>query len=263
MRPMDRLLEIMAALRHPENGCPWDREQTFATIAPYTVEEAYEVADAIARDDTGDLKSELGDLLFQVVFHARMAQEGGLFDFDQVAQAIVDKMISRHPHVFGSAEIKDAAAQTVAWENHKAKEREKTNAGVLSGIAVALPALIRALKMQNRAARVGFDWPNAECILAKLSEEVSELKAEMVEMNPDRLEDEMGDILFVCVNLARKLNVDPDQALARSNRKFESRFGHIERRLAERGRAPSQSTLDEMEQLWNEAKTLESSRGRS
>ena len=262
MRPIDRLLEIMAALRHPETGCPWDLEQTFATIAPYTIEEAYEVADAIDRRDMDDLRGELGDLLFQVVFHARMAEEQNLFGFDDVAQAIIDKMISRHPHVFGDARIADAAAQTVAWETHKAKERAAAKAGVLDGIAVTLPPTLRALKLQNRAARVGFDWPDVGPILDKLAEEVAEIKDEMTDMNPDRLEDEMGDILFVCVNLARKLGVDPDRALKGANAKFERRFAHIERSLAAMGRTPSDSTLDEMDGLWDEAKALEPERGK-
>ena len=262
MQPLDRLREIMAALRHPTTGCPWDCQQNFATIAPYTVEEAYEVADAIERQNMADLKGELGDLLFQVVFHSRMAEEAGSFTFDDVANAIIDKMIARHPHVFGDADIPDAQAQTVAWENHKAKERAAAKAGVLDGIAATLPPVTRALKLQNRAARVGFDWPDVEPILAKLAEEVDEIKAEIDQMNPDRLEDEMGDILFVCVNLARKLGVDPDRALKRSNAKFERRFAHIERRLSEMGRSPAQSTLDEMDQLWDEAKTLEPNRGK-
>ena len=261
MRPLDRLLDIMARLRHPETGCPWDREQTFATILPYTVEEAYEVADAIERKNMDDLKSELGDLLFQVVFHARMAQESNHFDFDDVAAAIGEKMVARHPHVFGDAHIPDAQAQIQAWENHKAKERAQSQGGVLSGIAATLPPVTRALKLQNRAARVGFDWPNAHCVLDKLAEEVIEITEELDTMVPDRLEDEMGDILFVCVNLARKLGVDPDQALKRANRKFESRFGHIEARLAEMGLTPDRSTLEQMDGLWNEAKGLEPDRG--
>lgn len=261
MPPIDRLLEIMAALRHPENGCPWDREQNFDTIQPYTIEEAYEVADAIERQDMADLRSELGDLLFQVVFHSRMAEEQNLFTFDDVVAAICDKMISRHPHVFGNAHIPDAQAQAAAWEVHKAKERAVSKAGVLDGIAVTLPPVLRALKLQNRAARVGFDWPDVGPILDKLAEEVNEIKAEMVQMKPDRLEDEMGDILFVCVNLARKLGIEPDRALKRANAKFERRFAHIERRLAEMGRNPAQSNLDEMDTLWDEAKALEPDRG--
>jgi nucleoside triphosphate diphosphatase len=257
VRPMDRLLEIMAQLRHQQEGCPWDREQTFATIAPYTVEEAYEVADAIERNDMVDLKSELGDLLFQVVFHARMAEEQNKFEFDDVAQAIIDKMINRHPHVFGDAQIENAAAQTEAWENHKARERAAQKAGILDGIAGTLPPISRAVKLQNRAARVGFDWPDAAQIFDKLTEEVAEIKAELKNMIPERLEDEMGDILFVCVNLARKLGVDPDRALKRTNTKFERRFGYIEQRLSEMGRTPGQSTLDEMDRLWNESKRLE------
>ena len=261
MRPIDRLLDIMAALRQPESGCPWDCQQTFATIAPYTVEEAYEVADAIERNDLTELKSELGDLLFQVVFHSRMAQEGGHFAFDDVVEAIIAKMVARHPHVFGQADIADAQAQTVAWENHKAKERAANQLGVLGGIAATLPPVTRALKLQNRAARVGFDWPDAAPILDKLAEEVAELKVEMAQMDHDRMEDEMGDILFVCVNLARKLGIDPDRALRRTNAKFERRFAHIEQRLQQDGRSPAQSSLDEMDRLWDEAKLTEPNRG--
>lgn len=260
-RPLDRLLAIMGELRHPERGCPWDLEQTFATIAPYTIEEAYEVADAIERGDMNNLRSELGDLLFQVVFHARMAEERQLFDFDSVAQGIIDKMIARHPHVFGDASIDDAKAQTVAWEEYKAKERAAHGdgmQGVLDGIAATLPPMVRALKLQRRAARVGFDWASPQDVMAKLAEETAEVAAEIPsgdqDGDHDRLEDEIGDLMFVCVNLARKLDIDPDLALKRANAKFERRFRHIENRLAQTGRTPADSTLPEMEDLWIEAK---------
>src|SRR5438874_6195348 len=211
-RPLDRLLAIMAQLRDPERGCPWDRAQDFASIAPYTIEEAYEVADAIARRDQTALKDELGDLLFQVVFHARMAEEQGLFAFDDVAAAIAEKMERRHPHVFGDAEIASAAAQTEAWEEHKAAERRDRAPptgiapSILDGVALALPALLRAVKVQSRAARIGFDWPEARPVFDKLAEEIAELEAEL-EAGADRrrLEDEIGDILFAVANLARKL----------------------------------------------------------
>ncbi len=256
--PIERLLDIMARLRDPRSGCPWDLEQTFGTIAPYTIEEAYEVADAIERGDMEDLKGELGDLLFQVVFHARMAEERELFDFDTVAQGIIDKMIARHPHVFGDTTIADAEAQTKAWEEYKAAERaqDARHQGVLDGVAATLPPMVRALKLQRRAARVGFDWASARDVMDKLDEEAAEIAAEIDGNDADRLEDEVGDLLFVCVNLARKLDVDPDRALKRANAKFERRFRHIESRLAEMGREPAQSTLVEMENLWTEAKDV-------
>lgn len=259
MRPIDRLLQIMAALRAPVHGCAWDREQTFATIAPYTIEEAYEVADAIDHGDMAALKDELGDLLFQVVFHAQMAAERQAFDFDDVARAIADKMIRRHPHVFGDAEIRDAETQTIAWEATKADERAaKGHDSVLDGVARALPPMTRAVKLQNRAARVGFDWAEATDVLAKISEEVSEIKHEIDVAAPhERLEDEMGDVLFACVNLARKLKIDPEGALKRANAKFDRRFRHVEDSLRAAGRRPEDATLDEMEALWVDAKMIE------
>lgn len=263
MRPIDRLLAIMATLRDPQRGCPWDREQSFATIAPYTIEEAYEVADAIDHGDMGQLKDELGDLLFQVVFHSRMAEELGAFDFGQVAEAISDKMERRHPHVFGQADIRDAAQQTAAWEATKAAERaakagSQEPASLLSGVARALPPMTRALKLQNRAARVGFDWAEPAQVLDKIAEEVAEIKEEIDSEAPmERLEDEMGDVLFACVNLARKLNIDPERALKLANAKFERRFRHVEVELHRAGRSPEGATLDEMEALWVEAKQAE------
>jgi len=259
LRPIDRLLTIMATLRDPQRGCAWDLEQTFATIAPYTIEEAYEVADAIDHDDMAALKDELGDLLFQVVFHAQMAQDQGAFAFDEVATAIADKMVRRHPHVFGTAETRDAETQTVAWEATKADERAaKGHHSVLDGVARALPPMTRALKLQNRAARVGFDWAEPADVIAKISEEVAEIQHEIdVAAPPERLEDEMGDVLFACVNLARKLKIDPEQALKRANAKFDRRFRHIETALAAAGRSPERATLDEMEALWVEAKMNE------
>ncbi|MEW5729285.1 MAG: nucleoside triphosphate pyrophosphohydrolase [Pseudomonadota bacterium] len=258
MLPIERLLSIMEKLRSP-GGCPWDREQTFATIAPYTIEEAYEVADAIDHGDMAHLKDELGDLLFQVVFYAQMAKEAGLWDFDAVATAIADKMERRHPHVFGDAHIADADAQTLAWEATKAAERSGAGAAsALDGVARSLPPMTRALKLQNRAARVGFDWAEVSDVLEKIAEEVAEIKVEIAaDAAPERLEDEMGDVLFACVNLARKLNIDPERALKRANAKFDRRFRHIEAGLAARGSSPEAATLDEMEALWTEAKHAE------
>lgn len=259
MRPIDHLLSIMATLRDPQRGCAWDREQTFATIAPYTVEEAYEVADAIDHGDMAALKDELGDLLFQVVFHAQMASEAQAFAFDDVAHAIADKMIRRHPHVFGDADIRDAETQTVAWEATKADERAaKGHDSVLDGVARSLPPMTRALKLQNRAARVGFDWAEPADVLAKIAEEVDEIKHEIdIGSGHERLEDEMGDVLFACVNLARKLKIDPEIALKRANAKFDRRFRHVETELRGTGRAPEQATLEEMEALWVDAKMKE------
>ncbi len=250
-----RLLDVMAALRHPEHGCPWDREQNFASIAPYTIEEAYEVADAIAREDFAALPDELGDLLLQVVYHARMAEESGRFDFATVARAIADKMIRRHPHVFGDAAARDAATQIGAWEAQKQAERtERAERGVLARIPLDFPALTRARKLTARAARVGFDWPNAEAVLDKLDEETAELRAELADGDPARLADELGDMLFVLANLARKLDLDPEACLRGANQKFARRFGAIEAGLAADGRTPGEATLEEMEAAWMKAK---------
>jgi len=256
MKQTQRLLEIMARLRDPQHGCPWDKQQTFKTIAPYTVEEAYEVADAIEREDLTALREELGDLLLQVVYHARMAEEAGLFGFEQVAAGIGDKLVSRHPHVFGEADIKDAAQQTLDWETRKAGERAaKFQEGVLDGILLGLPALTRAEKLQKRAARVGFDWPELAPVFAKVHEELGELQREVSAQAPDaRLTDELGDVLFAVANLARKLGVDPEQALRGTNRKFERRFHHVETCLAEQGKKPQQASLEEMDGYWDEAK---------
>lgn len=259
-RPMDALLALMARLRDPEGGCPWDRVQTFATIAPYTVEEAYEVADAIERGDLADLKDELGDLLFQVVFHARMAEEAGDFAFDDVARGVVDKMVRRHPHVFGDVSFEDRAEQTAAWEAMKAEERAKKGAhraGVLDDVPAGLPALLRAVKLTKRAARVGFDWPDLKPVLAKLREEIAELEAEIEAGDHAKARQEFGDVLFVCANLARKLEIDPEDALRSTNAKFVRRFHFVEDELAKRGRTPDQSDLDEMDALWEAAKRAE------
>jgi MazG family protein len=257
---VSRLIGIMARLRDPEDGCPWDLEQTFASIAPYTIEEAYEVADAIERSDLSDLREELGDLLLQVVFHSRMAQEQGAFDFDDVANAISDKMIRRHPHVFGDAAYADVDAQTDAWERLKAEERAakgEHRAGVLDDVPAAMPALLRAVKLTKRAARVGFDWPDFTSVLAKLREEMAELEVEIEAGDLDKARGEFGDVLFVCANLARKLDLDPEEALRATNAKFIRRFGFVERELAARGQRPEQSSLAEMDALWDEAKRLE------
>jgi nucleoside triphosphate diphosphatase len=253
---MQRLLGIMARLRDPEGGCPWDRQQTFKTIAPYTVEEAYEVADAIERGDLAELESELGDLLLQVVYHARMAEEQGVFSFDDVAQGIADKLVARHPHVFGGNEIRDAEQQSQDWESRKAGERaERSVHGTLDGVAIGLPGLTRAEKLQKRAARVGFDWPELPPVFAKLREELAELEHEVGSGAPRaRVEDELGDVLFAVANLARKLGVDPEQALRGTNRKFERRFRHVEARLRERGLKPEEAGLETMDAYWDEAK---------
>jgi ATP diphosphatase len=260
---MERLLAVMAQLRNPDGGCPWDLEQNFATIAPYTIEEAYEVADAIERQDMAALKDELGDLLLQVVFHAQMAREAGSFDFEAVAAAIAEKMIRRHPHVFGDVSIKTADAQTAAWEDHKESERrakasaEGRAASVLDGVAAGLPALMRAIKLQRRAARVGFDWPSCADVFLKIDEEIAEIKAELSETpSQSRLLDEVGDLLFAVVNLARHLEADPEAALRHANSKFERRFRQVEDQLAAAGRKPADASLDELEALWQRAKTL-------
>ncbi|MEQ9558686.1 MAG: nucleoside triphosphate pyrophosphohydrolase [Rhodospirillales bacterium] len=259
--PTARLRAVMAKLRDPDGGCPWDVEQTFATIAPYTIEEAYEVADAIQRGDMAGLRDELGDLLLQVFFHARMAEEAGHFNYDDVARAIADKMVRRHPHVFGDADIATAEAQTVHWEDLKAKERAEKgetpaeDASALDGVAIPLPALTRAEKLQKRAARIGFDWPEAAPVIAKIEEELAELRAEMDGgTSQARLEEEMGDLLFAVANLARHLKIDPETALRRGNHKFEDRFRRMEKRLRGQGRDPADAGLDEMEAAWQAEK---------
>jgi MazG family protein len=261
LRPIDRLLAIMARLRDPADGCPWDLEQTFATVAPYTVEEAYEVADAIERGDLTDLREELGDLLLQVVFHARMAEEKGAFAFEDVARAINDKMIRRHPHVFGDETYASLAHQKEGWEALKAAERQgKGNgraASLLDDVPIGLPALTRAVKLSRRAAGVGFVWPTVHEVVAKLDEEVDELKAEIAAGDLEKARQEMGDVLFVVANLARTLEVDPEDALRFTNAKFARRFQYIEARLAERGLTPDESDLEEMDALWDEAKAAE------
>lgn len=259
MTPIDRLNGIMARLRDPDGGCPWDLEQTFATIAAYTIEEAYEVADAIERGDMAELKSELGDLLFQTVFHARMAEEQGLFNFDDVANAMSDKLVRRHPHVFADEAAKpDAWSQKARWEDIKAEERKaKAQSGVLDDVPVGLPALARAAKLTKRAARVGFDWPSAAEVLDKLDEEVAELKVEITAGDLDKAREELGDLLFVMANLARKLGVEPEDALRGANAKFVRRFAFIEAELAKDGRTPEQSDLAEMDGLWDAAKAAE------
>lgn len=254
--PVARLIVLMERLRDPDTGCPWDVEQTFATIAPYTIEEAYEVSDAIDKNDMGELKEELGDLLLQVIFHSRIAEEQGDFSFSDVCDTIVHKMISRHPHVFGDASERDSHAQTVEWEKLKAKERaQKGTASVLDGVAAALPALMRADKLQKRAARVGFDWPNADLVLAKITEEAEEVLEAQANGEPQhRIHEEVGDLLFAVTNLARKLGVDPEHALRDTNRKFTDRFQYIEKNAE---RDLPDMTLDEMEALWQDAKKSE------
>jgi ATP diphosphatase len=263
-----RLIEIMAALRTPGTGCPWDLEQTSRSIAPYAIEEAYEVVDAIERGDLCDLKDELGDLLLQVVFHARMAEETGAFAFDDVVKAICDKLVRRHPHVFAPTRALDADRVAVQWSEIKAAEkaaraarRGETTASLLDGVPRPLPALTRAVKLQEKAAKVGFDWANARLVLEKIREETDEVEAELSAhpgaASTPALAEEIGDLLFVVANLARHANVDPEQALRAANAKFERRFHHIEARLAETDRAPAQATLEEMEALWTQAKELE------
>jgi ATP diphosphatase len=253
---MARLVEIMARLRDPKTGCPWDIEQDFASIAPYTIEEAYEVADAIEREDWDDLKGELGDLLLQAVFHAQIAEDRGLFDIADVANAISDKMVARHPHVFGEENReKSAEQQTRDWEAVKAAERAASGeTGTLDGVALGLPALLRAVKLQKRAARVGFDWPESAHVLKKIREEVEELHEAAEGGDPDHVEEEFGDLLFVMANLARHMKLCPETALRRANAKFTRRFRWIEARLAEDGRRPEDSDLAEMDALWNAAK---------
>jgi len=259
---IERLIEIMRRLRDPETGCPWDIEQDFSTIAPYTIEEAYEVADAIERGAFGELQGELGDLLLQSVYHAQMADEAGHFSFADVVRTVSDKMVARHPHVFGDeSREKSAEQQTKDWERIKATERaaagEQGPARTLDGVAMGLPALMRAVKLQKRAARVGFDWPSTDEVLAKLVEEADELTEARASLSEDEIEEEFGDLLFVVANLGRHYGVDPEAALRRANSKFTRRFAAIEDSLAARGKTPAQSDLAEMDALWDAAKAAE------
>jgi nucleoside triphosphate diphosphatase len=269
-RDIRRLIDIMATLRDPVRGCPWDVQQTFASIAPFTIEEAYEVADAIERGSTEDLREELGDLLLQVVFHARMAEEAGLFDFGGVVEAITAKLVRRHPHVFGDAKALNPDEVKALWGRIKAEEKAAKRAleekdgqaaeprsGALDGVPLALPALSRALKLQEKAGKVGFDWNDVRAVLDKIREEMIEVEAEIAQGSPQALLSEVGDLLFAAVNLARHLKIDPEAALRSANAKFERRFAHIENRLAEGGQTPEGASLDAMEQLWAEAKAKE------
>jgi ATP diphosphatase len=268
-RDIRRLIDIMARLRDPIRGCPWDVQQTFASIAPFTIEEAYEVADAIERGATEDLREELGDLLLQVVFHARMAEEAGLFDFGEVVEAITTKLVRRHPHVFGDAGALSSDEVKALWGRIKAEEKRARRAsdpkggqaeakcGALGGVPLALPALSRALKLQEKAGKVGFDWNDVRAVLEKIREEIIEVEAEIAGGSAVALSNEVGDLLFAAVNLARHLKIDPEAALRGANDKFERRFAHIENRLAEGGRTPESASLDEMERLWVEAKARE------
>jgi ATP diphosphatase len=262
-RDIAHLIEIMAALRTPGTGCPWDLEQDFGSIAPYTLEEAYEVADAIARSDLADLREELGDLLLQVVYHARMAQEQGAFDFGDVVQTITEKLLRRHPHVFGEQRGLTTEAVAKLWDRIKAEEKaskakpDEGNATALAGVPIALPALTRALKLQQKAGRVGFDWNDPLAVLAKIREEADEIEADLRAGKRENAAAEVGDLLFAVVNLARHLDADPESILRSTNQKFEHRFASIERALALRGKSPAQSTLAEMDALWNAAKAEE------
>lgn len=256
---LPRLLEIMARLRDPKTGCPWDIEQNFATIAPYTIEEAHEVADAIEREAWDELEGELGDLLLQTVYHAQMGAEAGHFSFDSIARAISNKMVARHPHVFGSeSRDKSAAQQTQDWERLKAAERaQKAEGGVLDGVALGLPALTRAIKLQNRAARVGFDWPSTDEVIDKITEEARELNEARASLSEAEVFEEFGDLLFVVTNLARHLKIDPEAALRAANTKFTRRFRGIEAALAKAGKTPADSDLAEMDALWDRVKAAE------
>jgi nucleoside triphosphate diphosphatase len=261
-RDIGALIDIMAALRRPGTGCPWDLEQSFATIAPYTIEEAYEVADAIARGDLRDLREELGDLLLQVVFHARMAQEQGAFDFGDVVQAITEKLLRRHPHVFGDARGLNVGAVNELWERIKVQEKAGETAkgkpaGALAGVPVALPALTRALKLQGKAGKVGFDWNDPRAVLSKIREEADEIEAALDAGDREMIGREVGDLLFAVVNLARHVKADPEAALRATNQKFERRFASIERALAAQGKSPRDATLAEMDALWDAAKQAE------
>lgn len=258
MDNVQKLIEVMARLRDPAGGCPWDLQQTFASLIPFTLEEAYEVADCIERGALDDLRDELGDLLFQVVFYARLAEERGLFGFDEVAAAIVDKLVRRHPHVFGDAAVDDARQQSAAWEAHKARERHAAAgeaAGALHGVSRTLPALVRAQKLQRRAARVGFDWSDMAGVFAKLDEEIEELRAELDSgADAQRVEDELGDLLFTCVNLVRHAGLDAETALRRANRKFERRFTAMERTLRDQGVELEQADAERLDTAWRAVK---------
>jgi MazG family protein len=254
--PIDRLLGIMARLRDPRRGCPWDREQTWSSIVPHTIEEAYEIADAVARGDVDQVRDELGDLLFQVVFQSRIAEEQGLFGFDDVADGISSKLERRHPHVFGDATIGDAAEQTAAWERHKAEERRAKGgaAGTLDGVTLGLPALMRAAKLGRRAAQVGFDWPDAAGVLEKVREEIDELQQAVAAGDAEQAREELGDLLFSVAQLSRHLAVDPETALRDAGGKFERRFRHVEASLANDGRTAVDASMTELEALWARAK---------
>ena len=255
MTKIEKLLEVMYKLRDPDNGCPWDIEQDFSSIAPYTIEEAYEVADAIERDDMADLRDELGDLLFQVVFHARMAEEAGLFDFDDVAAGITDKMIRRHPHVFGGPEQRAAGQTDASWERIKADERaQESDRSAMAGVAMALPALKRAQKLGKRASTVGFDWPDRHGVREKIVEELSELEAAVGTRDVAAINEEFGDLLFALVNMSRHLDIDPEQALSAANAKFEQRFRNMEKSITETGKSLTDLSLESLDQQWRAAK---------
>lgn len=254
---LEDLLTIMASLRDPQAGCPWDQKQTFESIAPYTIEEAYEVADAIARGDMRELRDELGDLLFQVVFYAQLGKEQGMFEFTDIVSGICEKMLRRHPHVFASAEYENDEALHAAWENEKKRERQSkgADASVLDGVAQALPALARAQKLQKRAAHVGFDWPDSQAVFAKCREELDELQ---VASAPEHIAEEVGDVLFSVVNLARHLGIEPEEALRQGNRKFERRFRAVEVALVASGKKMDEASLQELDELWDKVKQDES-----
>jgi MazG family protein len=258
MTPIKQLLDIMASLRDPQTGCPWDIKQTFASIVPHTLEEAYEVADSIERGQMDELKDELGDLMFQVVFYAQMAKEQNLFAFDDVVKAINDKLIRRHPHVFADAEYTDEATLNEAWEKSKAVERDHRantrQVSILDGVATALPALKRSQKLQQRAARAGFDWPDVAPVWDKIQEEMEEVKQAMQDKDQQHIKEEVGDLLFACVNLARHLDVDAEEALRQGNKKFCGRFNYIEAELAQQGKQMQQCELEELEEIWQRAK---------
>jgi len=260
MNNMHKLLEIMAALRDPESGCPWDRKQSFETIVPYTLEEAYEVADSIERGHMEELKDELGDLLFQVVFYAQLASEQGLFEFGDIVDAINDKLVRRHPHVFANASFEDEAELNEAWEQSKQDERNnktEDHVSILDGVAKALPALKRAQKIQTRAARVGFDWPSLQPVIEKIQEELTELSQAIQTGDQNAQNAEMGDLIFSCVNLSRHLHVDAEESLRHATKKFEKRFNYVENRLLVSGRKVDQCTIEVLDMLWNEAKNIE------